>query len=99
MDKPNLEGRHPSTTGILEFFDYGHLFGPLQPISEKVGDLAFEIVDLVPDDPELSAGLRHLMEAKDCFVRAKVRAMKKEGNAPGPNTSELDKGEESAGVE
>jgi hypothetical protein len=32
------------------------------------------MIDALPDDPELSAGLRHLLEAKDAFVRAAIRA-------------------------
>lgn len=28
------------------------------------------MVDQLPDGPELTAGLRKLLEAKDCFVRA-----------------------------
>jgi hypothetical protein len=28
----------------------------------------------LPDSPELVAGLRHLLEAKDCFVRAAIAA-------------------------
>jgi hypothetical protein len=66
--------RHPSTTGLLEFFDTGHLPAHLAKVSIPVGALAREMVDRLPDDPELSAGLRHLLEAKDCFVRAAVRA-------------------------
>jgi hypothetical protein len=30
--------------------------------------------DALPDGPEKSAGLRKLLEAKDCFVRAKISA-------------------------
>lgn len=29
---------------------------------------------MLPDGPELTAGLRKLLEAKDCFVRAAVDA-------------------------
>lgn len=32
--------------------------------------LADEVVSLCPDGPELPVGLRKLLEAKDCFVRA-----------------------------
>ncbi len=32
--------------------------------------LAEAMIRELPDGPELSAGLRHLLEAKDCFVRA-----------------------------
>lgn len=66
--------RHPSTTSLLEFFDTGHLPPHLADVSHPVGDLARLMVNVLPDDPELSAGLRHLLEAKDCFVRAAVRA-------------------------
>jgi hypothetical protein len=30
------------------------------------------MVDDLPDGPELTAGLRKLLEAKDCFVRASL---------------------------
>ena len=33
-------------------------------------DLAEAMVNALPDGPELTAGLRKLLEAKDCFVRA-----------------------------
>jgi len=63
-------GRHPSTNSILEFFEYGHLPEHLQAVSKLVHDLAHDMVDALPDGPELTAGLRKLLEAKDCFVRA-----------------------------
>jgi peptidoglycan hydrolase-like protein with peptidoglycan-binding domain len=44
--------------------------GGLQSISASVGELAAEMDDVLPDGPEKSAGLRKLLEAKDCFVRA-----------------------------
>lgn len=28
------------------------------------------VINTLPDGPELTAGLRKLLEAKDCFVRA-----------------------------
>ena len=40
--------------------------------SKMVFDLANEINLLVPDCAEKSAGLRKLLEAKDCFVRASL---------------------------
>jgi hypothetical protein len=36
--------------------------------------LAEQMVRDLPDGPELSAGLRKLLEAKDCFVRAGLDA-------------------------
>lgn len=67
------ENRHPATTSLLEFFDTDHLPPHLAVISKPVGNIAWFMVDTLPDDPELSAGLRKLVEAKDCFVRAAVR--------------------------
>lgn len=62
--------RHPSTTGLLRYFEYAHLPEHLQAISRPVGNLAHEMVDRLPDGPELTTGLRKLLEAKDCLVRA-----------------------------
>ena len=66
--------RHPSTTGLLRYFAYAHLPEHLQAISKPVGDLAQQMVDLLPDGPELTTGLRKLLEAKDCLVRAALDA-------------------------
>ncbi len=35
---------------------------------------ARKMIENLPDSPELVAGLRHLLEAKDCFVRAAIAA-------------------------
>jgi hypothetical protein len=64
------EGRHPSTTSILQYFEWAHLPARLQQISLPFGVLADRMVSELPDSPELSAGLRKLLEAKDCFVLA-----------------------------
>ena len=65
---------------IMEFFEYSHLPLYLQEVSGACADLAHEMEGNLPDDPEKSAGLRHLMEAKDCFVRARIRQLKNEGS-------------------
>lgn len=72
------EDRHPGTRHLVRYFGYGHLPAHLQPVSQAVHDIMQDIVDLVPDGPELTAGLRKLLEAKDCFVRAVLDA-KQEG--------------------
>ena len=64
--------RHPGVGQILRYFAWSHLPERLQEISRPVGDLATEMVDRLPDGPELTAGLRKLLEAKDCFVRANL---------------------------
>ena len=63
---------HPSVAHIMQFFTYEHLPENLQAISKPVALLAGEMVSDLPPNPELTAGLRKLLEAKDCFVRAKL---------------------------
>lgn len=55
---------------ILRYFDYEHLPSKLQSVSAPVGDVARWADENLPDCAEKSAGLRKLLEAKDCFVRA-----------------------------
>lgn len=62
--------RHPATTGLLRYFEHAHLPEKLQAVSAPIGVLARELVDMLPDGPELTAGLRKLLEAKDCLARA-----------------------------
>lgn len=57
-------------TPIMKFFAYAHLPVQLQEISKPIADLAQEMENTLPDGAEKSAGLRKLLEAKDCFVRA-----------------------------
>jgi hypothetical protein len=62
---------HPSTTSILRYFSYDHLPSNLQSISKPFCDLAHSLVgELDLSGPELTVGLRKLLEAKDCAVRA-----------------------------
>lgn len=62
---------HPSTEAILAFFKYDHLPLELQEVSKPLGELARKMAAEL-DGPELTAGLRKLLEAKDCLVRAKL---------------------------
>jgi hypothetical protein len=59
---------------ILRHFAYGHLPMHLQSVSMVFHNAATEMDDHLPDCAEKSAGLRKLLEAKDCFVRAQVEA-------------------------
>lgn len=63
---------HPSTVHLLQFFEYMHLPAHLQTVSMPFKTLAEEMARGLPSGPELTAGLRKLLEAKDCFVRAKL---------------------------
>lgn len=57
---------------IMKHFAYSHLPQPLFDVSRQVCELADAMNLQLPDGPEKSAGLRKLLEAKDCFVRAKL---------------------------
>lgn len=58
----------PSTT--IKYFSFSHLPEHLQVVSKPIGELAQQLEDKLLDGPEKSAGMRKLLEAKDCFVRA-----------------------------
>lgn len=55
---------------MLQFFAYEHLPPHLQTVSKPFGDLARQMCETLPMNPERTAGLRKLLEAKDCAVRA-----------------------------
>lgn len=56
----------------MKFFDYGHLPEHLQEVSKSIGELARKMDDELPENAEKTAGMRKLLEAKDCFVRAEL---------------------------
>lgn len=56
----------------MKFFDYEHLPEHLQEVSKPIGELARKMDDELSENAEKSAGMRKLLEAKDCFVRAKL---------------------------
>ena len=58
---------------IMKYFEYAHLPEHLQVVSRPFGDLAAQMNEALPDGPEKSAGLRKLLEAKDCMVRAALQ--------------------------
>lgn len=60
------------TDRLMQFFAYSHLPSHLQEISKPFGDLATQICETLPANPERTVGLRKLLEAKDCIVRAKL---------------------------
>lgn len=62
-------GRHPGTEHLRRYFAYSHLPERLQAVSKPCADLAEQMIGLLPDGPELTVGLRKLLEAKDAFVR------------------------------
>ena len=62
------------TEKLLKFFTFSHLPEDLKVPSVNCTNLAKLIEDMIPDGPEKTAGMRKLLEAKDCFVRAVLAA-------------------------
>jgi hypothetical protein len=60
------------TNPILQHFRFSHLPAHLQCVSQPFHAIAASMDAALPDCAEKSAGLRKLLEAKDCFVRAAV---------------------------
>ena len=65
----------PEAHGILRWFNSDHLsYNPaLQETVRPFEKMAYRIAEKF-DGPEMHAGLRKLLEAKDCIVRAHVTA-------------------------
>lgn len=66
-----MTGATPSRQ-LLNYFAYAHLPENLQAISKPLCELAYLMEETLPDGPEKTTGLRKLLEAKDCFVRANL---------------------------
>lgn len=56
----------------LRWFEYDHLPEDLQEVAHPIYDLAENLHEALGSSTEKSAGLRHLLEAKDAFVRAAI---------------------------
>lgn len=61
-------------THTLRYFDYQHLPAPLQRVSRVLYCTAHKLEAMLLDGPEKATGMRKLLEAKDCFVRAAIDA-------------------------
>lgn len=57
---------------ILQFFGYAHLPPHLAEVSRPFAELAGQIIQTLPRNPERTVALRKLLEAKDAAVRAKL---------------------------
>lgn len=62
----------PMTEPLLRRFKSDHLPERLRLVAAPCEALARNYVETIPVGPELLAGLRKLLEAKDCFVRAEL---------------------------
>jgi hypothetical protein len=63
---------HPATQHLIDLFEFGHLPPHLQDVSRRLADVAAFMTGALGEGPELTTGLRKLLEAKDCFVRQAV---------------------------
>lgn len=61
-----------TTDPILDYFEYKHLPPHLQGVSREFYLLAHKIAKDSPRNAETGMGLRKLLEAKDCIVRANL---------------------------
>lgn len=59
-----------NTERLLQFFTYAHLPPHLADVSQPFCELANQLVENLPRNPERSVALRKLLESKDCAVRA-----------------------------
>lgn len=55
---------------MMKFFEFAHLPEKLQAVSKPIGEVAKQMEESLTDSAEKTTGLRKLLEAKDCFVRA-----------------------------
>lgn len=60
------------TEMILRHFTYKHLPPELAEVSKPFCELAQTIAGCGTEGPETTMGLRKLLEAKDCIVRAHI---------------------------
>lgn len=56
--------------GIMQFFSFSHLPDNLRGTFSLFEDLATDLLNELPMNPERAMALRKLLEAKDCAVRA-----------------------------
>lgn len=70
----------------IKHFTYEHLPANLQEISKPICEVAREMNTILNDGPEKSAGMRKLMEAKDCMVRQKLEDEQKKGETSDNNS-------------
>jgi hypothetical protein len=67
---------HPSTTALLRWFEFEHIRSEeLRSVSKVFHDVAHGLAETLPEDPETTVALRHLLEAKDSAVRAALSGL------------------------
>lgn len=74
---------HPSIAAILKHFRYEHLPEDIKAVSAPICALAHDYVSspsAMAEGAEFTTGLRKLLEAKDCFVRAAIEKREQNGS-------------------
>lgn len=70
MIDPETKAATISANPIMRYFEYEHLPEKLRQISQQFSQIAWYTIEVVPPSAERTAGLRKILEAKDCIVRA-----------------------------
>lgn len=76
----DLTELHPNTQYLMRaLVPNPRLPDDVKIIAAQIYESAASVVAIVPEGPDLSAGLRKLVEAKDCFIRQALDAEGKLG--------------------
>lgn len=67
-------GRHPAVVKLAGYFDARRTGERARPIAAEIEHTARTMLAAIPDSSELSVGLRKLLEARECFIRAAAEA-------------------------
>jgi len=54
------------------FIGYDHVPEKMVDITAPISELAHKMEKLLPDNPQRALGMQKLLEAKDCFMRARL---------------------------
>lgn len=63
---------------MMKWFEGAHLSKPLNDLVCEVRELAEKMDERLAESAEKTTGLRKLLEAKDCFVRAAIETVEQE---------------------
>jgi hypothetical protein len=74
--------RNPSVQHLVDLLDPNpNLPQPLHDVAVSCSVLRDDLLERLDDGPEIEAGLRKLLEAKDCFVRQALIDLQKRVNS------------------
>jgi hypothetical protein len=69
----DYSGRHPSVREKCRWLDpHPNLSGVARAVAYLLQETRNELLDALEDGPQLTLGLQHLVDAKDCLVRQAV---------------------------